>query len=223
MVTYAEISDILCPKCKKVAEEASTLLPPFLREGFKENAYLTGSSLVQMLHDKPVKDYDFYFKDEKYAEKLKNFFMLSNSTNPESNYMYAEYVIGRTRFVTVTINSVTITTNGNTFQFIHRKSGDPRKIILKFDFKHNFVFYDVGLDSLHILTMGAKIALSEYRLGYNEFTDINPFVTIKRITKFLSRGMKCDERILNDIMHVLYKKIKEENIQINNDCMRGES
>ena len=135
-VTYAEISDILCPKCKKVAEEALLLLPPFLREGFKENAYLTGSSLVQMLHDKPVKDYDFYFKDKEYAEKVKNFFI---------------------------------------------------------------------------------------RLLYNYETDMNPFITIKRLAKFLNRGMKCDERSLNNMMYYLYGRIKEENIQIDIDCIRSES
>lgn len=222
-MTYAEISDILCPKCKKVAEEALSLLPPFLREGFKENAYLTGSSLVQMLHGKPVKDYDFYFKDEKYAEKLKNFFILSSGTELESNYMYAQYIIDGAGIVIVTTNSVTITKRGDTFQFIHRKSGDPREIIIKFDFFHDLAFYDVELDSLHILMMSAKIALSDCKLWYNESTDINPFVTIKRITKFLSRGMVCDERTLNNIMHILYGKIKKENIQLDDDCIRGES
>lgn len=222
-MTYAEISDILCPKCKKVAEEASSLLPPFLREGFRENAYLTGSSLVQMLHGKPVKDYDFYFKDEKYAEKLKNFFLLSNDTKLESDYMYTQYIIGGPGIVIVTTNSVTIAKGFDTFQFVHRKSGEPKEIISKFDFLHDLAFYDVRLNSLHILMMSARIALSEYRLWYNESTDINPFVTIKRIAKFLSRGMVCEERTLNNIMHILYGKIKKENIQLDDDCIRGES
>ena len=222
-VTYAEISDILCPKCKKVAEEALLLLPPFLREGFKESAYLTGSSLVQMLHDKPVKDYDFYFKDEKYAEKVKNFFILSGNTKPESDYMYTEYRIKGIGFVTVTTNSVTIMTHEGSFQFIHRKSGNPREIIFKFDFAHDLSFYDVGQDNLTILTMSAKLALSEYKLAYNTTTDINPFATIKRLAKFLSRGMECDERNLNRLMCYLYERIKEDNIEIDNDCTRGES
>ena len=221
-MTYAEISDILCPKCKKVAEEALLLLPPFLREGFKENAYLTGSSLVQMLHDKPVKDYDFYFKSKKYAEKVKNFFILSDNTKLESDYVYTEYFIEDIGLVTVTINSVTIATCKCKFQFIHRKSGNPKEIVSKFDFVHDLTFYDVETDSLDLTTV-ARCALSDYRLLYNYETDMNPFITIKRLTKFLNRGMKCDEQSLNNMMYYLYGRIKEENIQIDIDCVRSES
>ena len=221
-MTYAEISDILCPKCKKVAEEALLLLPPFLREGFKENAYLTGSSLVQMLHDKPVKDYDFYFKDKKYAEKVKNFFILSGNTKLESDYMYAKYFIEDVGHVTVAINTVAIVTYKCSFQFIHRKSGNPKEIVSKFDFAHDLAFYNVCADSLKVSTI-SKFALSDYGLLYNYETDMNPFVTIKRLAKFLSRGMKCDEHNLNNMMCHLYRRIEKENIQIDDDCLRGES
>lgn len=221
-MTYAEISDILCPKCKKVAEEALLLLPPFLREGFKENAYLTGSSLVQMLHDKPVKDYDFYFKSKKYAEKVKNFFILSGNAKLESDYMYTEYFIEDIGVVTVTINSVTIVTCNCRFQFIHRKSGNPMEIVSEFDFAHDLAFYNVYTDSLKVWTI-AGFALSDYKLLYNYKTDMNPFVTIKRLAKFLSRGMICDEHNLNKMMCHLYRRIEEENIRIDDDCVRSES
>lgn len=221
-MTYAEISDILCPKCRKVAEEALLILPPFLREEFKENAYLTGSSLVQMLHDKPVKDYDFYFKSKKYAEKVKNFFILSGNAKLESDYMYTKYFIEDIGSVTVTINSVTITTCNCKFQFIHGKSGSPMEVVSKFDFAHDLAFYNVWTDSLKVWTI-AGFALSDYKLLYNYGTDMNPFVTIKRLAKFLSRGMICDEHNLNKMMCYLYRRIEEENIQIDNDCVRSES
>ena len=159
-----------------------------------------------MLHDKPVKDYDFYFKDKK----------------PESDYMYAKYFIEDVGHVTVTINSVTIVTYKCSFQFIHRKSGNPKEIVSKFDFAHDLEFYNVCADSLKVSTI-SKFALSDYGLLYNYETDINPFVTIKRLAKFLSCGMKCDEHNLNNMMCHLYRRIEKENIQIDDDCLRGES
>jgi len=69
---------------KKHKEFCASITDPAVRAMVKENAMITGGSIVSLLCGEPIKDFDYYFRDKATVKAVANYYVAEfNRLNPE--------------------------------------------------------------------------------------------------------------------------------------------
>jgi len=154
---------ILKRTVKKKMLEIEMALPEKFRAGFRQNFYLAGGAIRNMLIGKKVNDWDIFCK---YKGVVLHDFLSALG----SFYGHPGMII---QFKSE--NAVSLLLNGNKVQFIGNKyAGDPDEVVGKFDFTNSMCYYDISEDS----------ACMKKELVFNDQA-FSPKLSPKRAQKFI--------------------------------------
>lgn len=157
---------------------------------FRQNAYFAGGCIYCLHNDKPVKDYDFFLKDESLIDKLHELNIWSYTSN------YA-LTCGK-------------------FQVVIKYFGEPEFCVGQFDFKHNMHYYVPGTFKVQCAYMdelfGDEPEIDDFRyletneLYFNENRARDVEGVLLRIKKFTDRGMTISKETKKKIKQRTTKK-----------------
>ena len=176
-----------------------------VRELVRKNSIITGGSIVSLLLNEPVNDYDIYFTDKETTERVANYYVkLFIANNPEYKstdlYVKEDEETGRIsvfckssgvaigvnegKYVPacLTTNAITLT---NDIQLVLRFYGEPEEIHKYYDFVHATNYW-TSKDNRLVLNPKALECILTKELLYNGSK--YPLCSIIRTKKFIRRG-----------------------------------
>ena len=176
-----------------------------VRELVRKNSIITGGSIVSLLLNEPVNDYDIYFTDKETTKRVANYYVkLFIATNPEYKstdlYVKEDEETGRIsvfckssgvaigvnegKYVPacLTTNAITLT---NDIQLVLRFYGEPEEIHKYYDFVHATNYW-TSKDNRLVLNPKALECILTKELLYNGSK--YPLCSIIRTKKFVRRG-----------------------------------
>lgn len=171
----------------------------------RKNSIITGGSIVSLLLNEKVNDYDIYFTDKETTKRVANYFVeLFLSKNPEykSTYLYVKEdeetdrisIFCKSSGVAIGVNEgeyvpVCLTTNAitltNDIQLVLRFYGVPEEIHKYYDFVHATNYW-TSKDNKLVLNPKALECILTKELIYNGSK--YPLCSIIRTKKFIRRG-----------------------------------
>lgn len=198
---------------KSLYEEVFKLIPPFLLEEFKNNTYISGGCISDILSGRTPKDYDFFFTNEESAKKVSSYFLacmkkehIDKSTNGK---MFIYY--GKRPIDCITQNAITLIDNKERIiQLVYNFYNEPEKMIKTFDFYHTMAYYEYGKKTMYICPMTYYF---DTRIYYNNNTHISGISTLKRVIKLLRRNRTIGENSLQVIYEKIAKELNVDNIE----------
>lgn len=198
---------------KSLYEEVFKLIPPFLLEEFKNNTYISGGCISDILSGRIPKDYDFFFTNEESAKKVSSYFlacMKEEDVDKSSNgKMFIYY--GKRPIDCITQNAITLIDNKERIiQLVYNFYNKPEEMIKTFDFYHTMAYYEYDKKTKYIRPMLYYI---ETRIRYNDNTHISGISTLKRVIKLLRRGRAISENSLQAIYEKITKELNVDNIE----------
>ncbi len=176
-----------------------------VRELVRKNSIITGGSIVSLLLNEKVNDYDIYFTDKETTKRVANYYVkLFIATNPEYRatdlYVKEDEETGRIsvfckssgvaigvnegKYVPacLTTNAITLT---NDIQLVLRFYGEPEEIHKYYDFVHATNYW-TSKDNKLVLNPKALECILTKELLYNGSK--YPLCSIIRTKKFIRRG-----------------------------------
>ena len=176
-----------------------------VRELVRKNSIITGGSIVSLLLNEKVNDYDIYFTDKETTKRVANYYVkLFIATNPEYKstdlYVKEDEETGRIsvfckssgvaigvnegKYVPacLTTNAITLT---NDIQLVLRFYGEPEEIHKYYDFAHATNYW-TSKDNRLVLNPKALECILTKELLYNGSK--YPLCSIIRTKKFVGRG-----------------------------------
>ena len=176
-----------------------------VRELVRKNSIITGGSIVSLLLNEKVNDYDIYFTDKETTKRVANYYVkLFIATNPEYKstdlYVKEDEETGRIsvfckssgvaigvnegKYVPacLTTNAITLT---NDIQLVLRFYGEPEEIHKNYDFIHATNYW-TSKDNKLVLNPKALECILTKELLYNGSK--YPLCSIIRTKKFIRRG-----------------------------------
>ena len=171
----------------------------------RKNSIITGGSIVSLLLNEPVNDYDIYFTDKETTKRVANYYVkLFIDNNPEykSTDLYVKedeetdrisifckssgvaIGVNEGKYVPtcLTTNAVTLT---NDIQLVLRFYGEPEEIHKYYDFVHATNYW-TSKDNKLVLNPKALECILTKELLYNGSK--YPLCSIIRTKKFIRRG-----------------------------------
>lgn len=130
-----------------------------------KDLFICGGCIASMINDEEISDYDVYCKSEGTAKAVSEYF--------------------DTRMDHVLSNTGNAVTFNNKIQLITKFSGEPEKVIDKFDFLHTQCYFDGATNELHISERVENV-IKEKVLVYTGSS--YPVSTLIRIPKYIKRG-----------------------------------
>lgn len=142
----------------------------------KSRAYLAGGALTSLFSEKPVHDYDLYFRSASGCNKALQFF-------DASDYFEGSFVSERAR-----VYKSTQAKHARPFQLItfSRFTGEPQEILDMFDFTINQGVFDFESDTFYMRDRFLQ-HIAQRRLVFNPRTPY-PLVSLLRVGKYQKRG-----------------------------------
>lgn len=191
---------------KTIKKQISNKLKHFIKsiddaavqEVIKKDAIVTGGSIVSLLLNEDVNDYDVYFRTKEslitvakyYADKIKDSNIQEENDRVslfiKSKGIYKQKTENEYAVVHVTSNAITL---NDKIQIVLRFWGDVDKLHESFDFVHCTCSYDWHNDKL-TLPNDALIAIINKTLKFKG--SLYPLSAIIRTKKFIKRGWKIN-------------------------------
>lgn len=198
---------------KSLYEEVFKLIPPFLLEEFKNNTYISGGCISDILSGRTPKDYDFFFTNKESAKKVSSYFLacmkrehINKSTDGKAFICYCKMPID-----CITQNAITLIDNKERIiQLVYNFYNEPEKMIKTFDFYHTMAYYEYGKKTIYIYPMRYYL---DTKLYYNNNTHISGISIIKRLIKLLRRNRTISENSLQVIYEKIAKELSVDNIE----------
>lgn len=198
---------------KSLYEEVFKLIPPFLLEEFKNNTYISGGCISDILSGRIPKDYDFFFTNEESAKKVSSYFLAcmkeEDIDKSQNGKMFIYY--GKRPIDCITQNAITLIDNKKRIiQLVYNFYNEPEEMIKTFDFYHTMAYYKYGKKTKYIHPM---VYYLEMGIRYNNNTHISGISTLKRVIKLLRRGRTIGENSLQAIYNKITKELNVDNIE----------
>lgn len=185
-------------RLERVLVEWASTFPTDLKSRVLKHSIITGGSIVSLLKDEEVNDYDIYFTNVETAELLLAHYcegskLIRGSKVMErdgGSYLYVDVNSegflklpkGESKFQPICITSNALTLSDK-IQIIFRFCGEPESIHSNFDFVHCTNYFSGG--NLHLSTAALQSIVTK-ELSY--VGSLYPLASIMRTRKFINRG-----------------------------------
>lgn len=182
-------------------------IPIEYRDEFSEHCFLAGGCIYSLLNDKEPNDFDIFCKNKEFIEKIKDKIISVDNVSDKA-----------------------ISFNNYKYQLVIFDIGNPKDVVLKFDFLHNMVYYKpsykiVGVNTSSYLEclVEDRYIIGNNRLIFNKDRARNIGNCIVRISKFLNRGFTISKRQLSIMVKTLLENgdFKEEVKYMENNLNGG--
>lgn len=191
---HSEKITVIVKHLHRVKNKLVALLPLQFQAHFERVCYVSGGSIYSLYHNQTPKDYDFLVTKMFPVDDLREYFI-------EQCGYHGDSIHGGTYKnlpLLVTDNAISI----GKYQIITGWIGEPEETIGEFDFRHNQCYWQ-GDDDVHCLSDWKYIKGNE--LVYNEKRARDIVGTIMRVPRFISRGMKINQKELSKMLLRLHE------------------
>lgn len=174
-------------------EDLYKVIPEYLLDQFKEEAYVAGGCIYSVHNNKEVADIDVFIE----SLELKLLLLTHFKSRPNLKIKFTEY--GKIYYGELHHQRLVITDNAITigkFQIILKDVGDPLEVIGRFDFKHNMHY--VKNSKLH--KVETEWYLNTTKLLYNEDRARDIVSTIMRVPKMILKGFEVSPKEMSKML-----------------------
>lgn len=193
---------------KVIGDWVKSITDEQLARQVKENVFVTGGSIVSMLLNEPVNDYDVYCRSESIKNRLARYY--------EGIVDHKKAVEDKEEYEPVHISDNAITLKGK-IQIITRFYGSPREVHRQFDFVHCTCYWK-SWDKELVLPQKALTSILTRELRY--VGSIYPICSMVRMRNYISKGWSIHAaQILKMLLQV--RDIELENEQTLSEQLGG--
>lgn len=176
--------------------KVANMLPPRLREGFKEHCYFGGGCIYSHWHHLKPNDYDIFCDDPLFLIELESYLKVDCDLITENAISFKDK-----------------------YQLVTKFFGNIMYVIEQFDFKHNMFGFKDG--KIYKATEDKYIESNYLRFNDKRTRDVAS--TITRVPKFVARGMICTRREMARMIQYLLTKTNLEEETISASELTGNS